>query len=199
MKLVCQHRGNSMQAMPVQSIGVKAWMIRIICIACYPTTSPIPCAKCAVHMIQTILPLQLHKDTLLLQHTSQCLSWTKCAKAISFHPYRLPTSLKEWSKFVPVTDRMVSMWWITNNGSSWMEYGKCAILSAMYNNKSNFVPWKVKIIRKMHVGWVKSCSHCTIIVNDLYPKPCHEQIKYYDRWMRELIPSSIALLLTLMF
>ena len=67
MKLVCQHRGNSMQAMPVQSIEVKAWMIRIICIACYPTTSPIPCAKCAVHMIQTILPLQLHiQDTLLL-------------------------------------------------------------------------------------------------------------------------------------
>lgn len=67
MKLVCQHRENSMQAMPVQSIGVKAWMIRIICIACYPTTSPIPCAKCAVHMIQTILPLQLHiQDTLLL-------------------------------------------------------------------------------------------------------------------------------------
>lgn len=60
-----------MQAMPVQSIGVKAWMIRIICIACYPTTSPIPCAKCAVEMIQTILPLQLHKDTLLLQHTKQ--------------------------------------------------------------------------------------------------------------------------------
>lgn len=55
-----------MQAMPVQSIGVKAWMIRIICIACYPTTSPIPCAKCAVEMIQTILPLQLHKDTFLL-------------------------------------------------------------------------------------------------------------------------------------
>ena len=27
MKLVCQHRENSMQAMPVQSIGVKAWMI----------------------------------------------------------------------------------------------------------------------------------------------------------------------------
>lgn len=49
-----------MQAMPVQSIGVKAWMIRIIYIACYPTTSPIPFTKCAVHMIQTILPLQLH-------------------------------------------------------------------------------------------------------------------------------------------
>lgn len=56
-----------MQAMPVQSIGVKAWMIRIICIACYPTTSPIPRTKCAVHMIQIILPLQLHiQDTLLL-------------------------------------------------------------------------------------------------------------------------------------
>ena len=52
-----------MQAMPVQSIGAKAWMIRIICIACYPTTSPISCAKCAVHMIQTILPLQLHNYT----------------------------------------------------------------------------------------------------------------------------------------
>lgn len=31
---------------------------------------------------------------------------------------------------------------MTKSGSSWMEYGKCAMLSAMYNNKSNLAPWK---------------------------------------------------------
>lgn len=42
MKLVCQHRGHCMQAMPVQSIGVKPWIIRIISIATpQPHQSPV--------------------------------------------------------------------------------------------------------------------------------------------------------------
>ena len=48
MKLVCQH---CKQPIPVQSNGIKRWMIGIIILYCDPTTSPIPCAKCAVQMI----------------------------------------------------------------------------------------------------------------------------------------------------
>lgn len=38
--------------------------------------------------------------------------------------------------------------------------------------------------------WNHDKNTVKITVNDLYPKPCHEQIKYYYRWMREL-PSSV--------
>ena len=70
-------------------------------------------------------------------------------------------------------------------------------------------PEKLKLFAKCMWGelnpalnasyWDHDKNTVTITVNDLNPKPCHEQIKYYDRWMRELILSSIAVLLTLMF